>query len=663
MPSSFIKNLYNLLPSTLSKLRGHWGSLNNSKYGPLIASLLLTQLVFAGILGLRATGLLEFLELSAYDVMLSEQAKSFEVDDRIVLVWYTDEDQRHWGYPLPDRELVKLFERLLAHDPQVVGLDLYRDLPVPSEKGAAYERLSELFRTEKRIIGIEKFSSEDGVHVAPPEALEGTGRVGFNDFPLDSANMIRRGLFFLDDGTDFSEYFSLIVARHYLARFKIYLHNAQDGQLMLGDVPLPPPLEPGFGGYDDVGAGGYQFLSLYPGAPRNFTGITVTEVLNGEFAPDLFKDKIVLIGSKAEATPDFFNTPPTRWSEVDPRMPGMAIHAYNLSQILRMALKELPYSHLKTWGSWKEVAWIWLWSLMGTIACVWARNLWRFIFVTTAGLLVLWGSVQWAFHEGWWLLVAYPAIAWSSSLTMVITYLSYQERSNRALLMQLFSKHVSKDVAEVIWESREQYLSKGRLLSQRLCATVLFTDLQNFTTVSEHMEPQALMDWLNEYMETMVNVVENHHGQVNKFIGDAVMALFGVPIPRQGDREIARDAINAVHCALAMRAEIEHLRHKWAAQGMPLIRMRVGIYTGHLVAGSLGGVDRQEYTVIGDTVNTASRLESYDKSIDAETPCRILIGQSTQNYIGDLFITEQVGQVHLKGKAEPVIIYRVVGKK
>jgi adenylate cyclase len=222
---------------------------------------------------------------------------------------------------------------------------------------------------------------------------------------------------------------------------------------------------------------------------------------------------------------------------------------------------------------------------------------------------------------------------------------------------------VSREVAEVICQSREQYLRKGRLLSQRLSATVMFTDLQNFTTVSENMEPQALMEWLNEYMERMVKIVQSHQGQVNKFIGDAVMALFGVPVPRQSEAEIALDAANAVNCALAMRGELEHLREKWAEQGMPLIRMRVGIFTGTVVAGSLGGVERQEYTVIGDTVNTASRLESFDKSIDANQICRILIGQPTLDYLGDQFVTEKVGEVHLKGKAAPVMIYRVIGRR
>jgi adenylate cyclase len=175
------------------------------------------------------------------------------------------------------------------------------------------------------------------------------------------------------------------------------------------------------------------------------------------------------------------------------------------------------------------------------------------------------------------------------------------------------------------------------------------------------MDPQALMDWLNQYMETMVDVVEKqHNGQVNKFIGDAVMAVFGVPIPSVNFEEISRDATNAVSCALSMRREIERLREMWAIKGLPLIRMRVGIFTGPVLVGSLGGVERQEYAVIGDTVNTASRLESFDKNVEADTPCRILIGESTLHYLSNEFQTDCVGEVYLKGKQEKVTIYRVI---
>jgi adenylate cyclase len=319
---------------------------------------------------------------------------------------------------------------------------------------------------------------------------------------------------------------------------------------------------------------------------------------------------------------------------------------------------------MDSWNEAQEIAWIWMWTLFGALVCLWARSVLRFTLSLTGGLMILVALAYVGFLHNYWILIAAPTFGWILSIAIMISYLSNQEKNQRAELMHLFSKHVSKDVAEIIWKEREEYLTEGRLRSQRLIATLLFTDLQNFTTVSERMEPQELMDWLNQYMETMVDVVEKQYsGQVNKFIGDAIMAIFGVPIPRTDLEQVHQDAVNSVECALAMRKEIKKLREVWQAEGMPLIRMRVGICTGPVVAGSLGGVERQEYTVLGDTVNTASRLESFDKSISTDDPCRILISQTTLDCLGDKFETECVGEVSLKGKEVKVTIYSIIGPK
>ena len=149
---------------------------------------------------------------------------------------------------------------------------------------------------------------------------------------------------------------------------------------------------------------------------------------------------------------------------------------------------------------------------------------------------------------------------------------------------------------------------------QRLTATVLFTDLEGFTSVSECLGEQALMDWLATYLDVMSQQVMAHGGVINKYMGDAIMALFGVPIPHTSAAEISQDAVHAVQCALAMRRELIQLNRRWRDQQQPTIRMRVGIYTGPLVAGTVGSAERLEYTVYGDTVN-ASRLESYEKDV------------------------------------------------
>ena len=193
---------------------------------------------------------------------------------------------------------------------------------------------------------------------------------------------------------------------------------------------------------------------------------------------------------------------------------------------------------------------------------------------------------------------------------------------------------------------------------------LVFTDLKGYSSLSEQLGPSGVMDWLNEYMNANTRAVIDNGGVVHKYFGDSVMAVFGVPLIRTTEREIKQDAINAVRCALAMEKALLRLNKQWTEKGMQMGSMRVGIYTGPLMAGSLGSADRMEYAVVGDTVNTASRLESYDKDLaDGESGnayCRILIGETTCKLLDNQFHTKLVGILPLKGKAEKVTVYRVM---
>lgn len=195
----------------------------------------------------------------------------------------------------------------------------------------------------------------------------------------------------------------------------------------------------------------------------------------------------------------------------------------------------------------------------------------------------------------------------------------------------------------------------------------MFTDLQGFTAISEKLAPQALMDWLNEYMEAMTPLVVNHGGVILRFIGDAIMAAFGVPIARSTDAEIQRDAQNAVRSALDMQRVLIELNARLQSQELPMIGMRIGIFSGCMAAGSIGNAQRLEYNVHGDTVNTAARLESFDKAgftpDYTSNPCRILIGEGTRKYLNNKFELQDEGELSLKGKQQKVAIYRVTGQK
>ena len=278
-------------------------------------------------------------------------------------------------------------------------------------------------------------------------------------------------------------------------------------------------------------------------------------------------------------------------------------------------------------------------------------------------LAVLAGVWQVTFLQQIWLPLAAPTLGLTIATALSSAYLLVCEQAERKLLTNLFACYTPPEVVHTLWRERRRLIAGRRLLSQRLTATVLFSDIRGFTTIAETLEPARLMDWLNVYMEAMAQVVMAHGGMVKQYVGDEVMALFGVPVPRQTEAEIAQDAVQAVKCALAMGERLRQLNAGWVEQQSPTIAVRVGIYTGSLVAGSLGGSQRLEYAVVGDTVNTASRLESFDK--DSHDPsnniCRVLIGEATYCYLGGQFRVEEVGRVKLKGKQREIAVYRVLG--
>ncbi len=243
---------------------------------------------------------------------------------------------------------------------------------------------------------------------------------------------------------------------------------------------------------------------------------------------------------------------------------------------------------------------------------------------------------------------------------------SEEERNEKAQLMRIFCRHVSEEVAEEMWRERAQFLSGNRPRPQLLTATVLFADIRGFTSISERLAPEALFDWLNEYMEAMSKIVSAHRGMVNKYIGDAIMVVFGTPIPRSSEEEIALDAKCAADCALAMSEALQTLNADFVKRGLPAIEIRVGIFTGPLTAGTLGSTQRLEYTVIGDTVNIASRLEQmkeFASDTVAETTCRILIGESTYRRLPACYQVTALESALLRGKTEPIRIFLMEGRK
>ena len=630
-----------------------------------VVASLVALAVAAAVIGLRAVKVLEPGELGTYDAFLRARAAARErgADPRILIVTVTERDIQDLGaWPLPDGILARTIEALRALGPRAIGLDIYRDVPVPP--GSA--DLDEALRRDQRVIVVTKFAEGSSSGVRPPAALKGTEQVGFNDVVVDPGGTVRRALLFLDDGQTVLYSFPLRLALLYLEKEGAGLgaDPADETMVRLGRTTIRP-LGPRDGPYVSLDAGGYQFMADFRGGHEQFERVTLGGVLRGEVNANTVRDRIVLIGVSADSVKDDFYTPLRGRFGSKQQVPGVDVHAHFISQLLDIAVEgRRPLGTPPEWAKWLWIAAV---SGLGVLLGVWSLKPWRLALAVGVGLLVIVAIGFVVFRAGWWWPVVPPGLAWIGATALVVGYQSYRESVERGMLMRLFSQHVSKEVAEAIWREREQFAHGGRPAPRSLTVTALFTDLTGFTTVSENVGPEALMEWLNEYMDVMAQEISRHDGVIRQYAGDSIIALFGVPVPRSSEEEISRDAANAVRCALGMEQRLLELNERWRVAGRPVTGMRIGIFTGPAVSGTLGSRERWEYVVVGDTMNTASRLESFDKELyppDPMTrPCRILIGASTLDHLGTMFHAEWVAEAHLKGKEQLVGIYRIVGQR
>ncbi|MBE9031241.1 adenylate/guanylate cyclase domain-containing protein [filamentous cyanobacterium LEGE 11480] len=611
------------------------------------------------ILATRAMGVLQPLEWMAYDEFVKLSPKQ-TIDERILIVGINEQDlQKLSQYPMDDATLAALLTKLKQGKPTAIGLDIFRDFPV----APGSEQLIQLFKTTPNIIGIEKRkSSRDRSAVNPSGVLSQQGQTASNNVFIDGDGKLRRGLLYWTNGDDYIESIGLRLAMMQLAKLPHKITPEADGEnLKLGKGTFVP-FEANDGSYINADAGSYQMLLNYRGPAQSFRTVSMMDVMEGRVSSDLLRDRIVLVGVTAESLRDIFYTPYSENRITSPeKTAGVEIIANTASHIMTAAID--GKGTRQVWGDKREGLWIILWAGIGAGAAWWIRTP-RWAIGTMIGLVsgLTLGSYL-VFIAGWWIPFVPPVMALATSAVVLTGYIANLERRDRAAVMNIFGRYVTPTIAEAIWKDREQLFRQGRLKGQKMNVSVLFTDLKNFSTVAERTDPEVLMDWLNEYMEAMTQVVLAHGAVVDKFIGDAVMAIFGVPIARATEAEIQADAHNAVSCAVGMAKALNRLNQKWQNEGRPTLSMRVGICTGAVVTGSLGSQQRMDYTAIGDTVNIAARLESFDKTIDGGI-CRILISDRTHeltqaDFEAQDLSAESIGSVHLKGREQSVSVYQV----
>jgi adenylate cyclase len=266
-----------------------------------------------------------------------------------------------------------------------------------------------------------------------------------------------------------------------------------------------------------------------------------------------------------------------------------------------------------------------------------------------AASLALLGGWTWftvgAFKTGLWLNLLQPLIAGTCALFFGTAYQYFVEGREKRKVSRLFGRYVSRDVYSQLMANPDL----AELGGNRREMTVLFSDIRGFTSVTERGDPEALVAQLNEYFSRMVAIVFRHHGTVDKFVGDMVMALFGAPLDDTGHAD------HAVAAAVEMVRELGELNREWVTRGLPQLDIGVGVNSGDMIAGNIGSSSIMSYTVIGDNVNLGSRLESLNK--DYKT--RIIISDATRARLVTAYEMRPLGDVVVKGKSKAVAIFEV----
>lgn len=610
-----------------------------------------TFLVTGVLLGVRHFGGIEPLELVAFDQMTRSRSSQTTPDPRLLVITISEQDirqQQQW--PISDRIFAQLLQKLQALQPAAIGLDIYRDIPV--EPG------NNELRTQLKQPNLVAIQSLDILTGASPPPGVAANQIGFNDVAIDPDNAVRRNVLFAETQTGVLYSFSLQLALAYLQQQGITPQSSKSNpnNLQLGPAVFEK-LSPNSGGYQQAETGGYQILLNYRNSTNIARTVSLTEALSGRLDPNWVKGKIVLIGTTAPSLKDLFTTPFSPALKENYKLPGVFIHAQMVSQFLDAATGQRPLFWF--WSESVEALWIVGWILLGGVLGRVTYHPFGLSLGMALGLGACAGIGLVLFINGGWVPVAAPTLGFVLAGALVITYRAYHAHQKQQIVMKLLGQNTSPEIAKALWKGRDRLLKSGKLPGIRLTATMLFADIKDFSTTSELMTPEALLEWLNQFLGVMTHEVIQRHGIVNKFTGDGVMAVFGVPTCRLDSREVAEDARAAVACAVAISDRLEEMNQNWQRLGLPIIQMRIGIFTGAVVAGSLGGKDRLEYGVIGDSVNTASRLESCEKQRQPSN-CRILIGQETMVHLQGQFEVESWGALALKGKQQMVEVYHVL---
>ncbi len=481
--------------------------------------------------------------------------------------------------------------------------------------------------------GQGRLYARPGVKLPIPTLAEAAGGLGFINLTPDKDGTTRHIPLVGRVGNTTVPHLSLAAARALLGVDRVTLDAAG---LRLGSMTVPLTED----GTLLVDWHGTLERKTYPAYSMGAVLQSFVQQEKGEaplLPPSVFKDKIVFIATTAAGTYELRVTP------LSPFTAGVLIHMAALDNLLH--------------GRFMRPAPAWAFVVATFALCLGTALSFMLLPLQVLKIGVA-AVLAWAYHavavhaftvHHIWLETVLPLGALAVTFGTVATVEYLTEGRHRRQLRAVFDRYMAPDVVEEIMRNPEEI----RLGGEKRELTVSFSDVAGFTTISERLPPEELVELLNEYLSAMTDIIMKHRGNVNKYLGDGIMAIFGAP------RGEPNHATLACLAALESQAKLSQLREAWNAKGYPDISARIGINSGPLVVGNVGSQARMEYTVMGDSVNLASRLEGANKYYGTA----VLLGSRTYELAKNDIETREVDRLRVKGKKEPVVVYELLGVK
>ncbi len=609
---------------------------------------------------------LRFIELKTLDLRIASRG-ALPTGGEVIIAVVDEKSLTELGrWPWPRTTIAKLMDKLKASGAKTIGFDVIFSEKETANADAALAK--SIARADNVTLGyFFHLSKRDVAHLSEKEIAADADNIKNSRYPIInsteknpddyalikayapesnlkiiSAAAVNSGYFNMIPDTDGSmrwaplvikfgnDYYSslpLSILQQYLDWPLLSLNLAGYGaeSVKIGDTTIPT---------DESG----RLLVNFLGPAKTFPHYSVSDILNGRIPAEKIRNKIVIVGATAIGIYDLRVTP------FGATYPGVEIHANVIDNILHRNF--LTHS---SFTRFIDLCSIILFGLLMGLIIPRLRAVTGIFFALLILSIFVAVNVFIFSKFNVWLNLIYPALTMAVIYLAITVYHYIKEEQEKKKIRGAFQYYLTASVINEMLKDP----TKLKLGGDKKDLSVLFSDIRGFTTISEKLTPEELVHLLNEYLTAMTDVVFKHDGMLDKYMGDAIMAVFGAPLD-QPDH-----ARRACQTALEMMSELHRLQKKWQTEGKPVLNIGIGVNSGDMVVGNMGSEMRFDYTVMGDMVNLGSRLEGINK----EYGSNIIFSEFTYNAVKDSMCCRELDWVKVKGKKLPVKIYELLAEK